>query len=63
MRTIIYILIFTFIGTETSVYDTAEKNVKNLDFVGFALAGLFVGFGTKLGNGCTSGHGVCGMPR
>jgi uncharacterized membrane protein YedE/YeeE len=22
-----------------------------------------VGFGTKLGNGCTSGHGVCGLPR
>ena len=27
------------------------------------LAGLFVGFGTRLGNGCTSGHGVCGMAR
>jgi uncharacterized membrane protein YedE/YeeE len=27
------------------------------------LAGLFVGFGTRLGNGCTSGHGVCGMSR
>lgn len=26
-------------------------------------AGLFVGFGTRLGNGCTSGHGVCGMAR
>ena len=26
-----------------------------------ALAGLCVGFGTRLGNGCTSGHGVCGL--
>ncbi len=26
-------------------------------------AGLLVGFGTRLGNGCTSGHGVCGMAR
>ena len=26
-------------------------------------AGLLVGFGTRLGNGCTSGHGVCGIPR
>lgn len=26
-------------------------------------AGLIVGFGTRLGNGCTSGHGVCGMAR
>lgn len=28
-----------------------------------ALAGLLVGFGTRLGNGCTSGHGVCGLSR
>jgi len=27
----------------------------------FAVAGLLVGFGTRLGGGCTSGHGVCGM--
>ena len=26
-------------------------------------AGLLVGFGTRLGNGCTSGHGICGMSR
>ncbi len=28
-----------------------------------ALAGLLVGVGTTLGNGCTSGHGVCGLSR
>lgn len=27
------------------------------------LAGVLVGYGTRLGNGCTSGHGVCGMAR
>jgi uncharacterized membrane protein YedE/YeeE len=27
------------------------------------LAGLLVGFGTRMGNGCTSGHGVCGIGR
>ena len=27
------------------------------------VAGLLVGFGTRLGNGCTSGHGVCGISR
>lgn len=27
------------------------------------LAGLLVGFGSRLGNGCTSGHGVCGISR
>lgn len=26
-------------------------------------AGLLVGFGTRMGNGCTSGHGVCGLGR
>ncbi len=26
-------------------------------------AGLLVGLGTKIGNGCTSGHGVCGLAR
>lgn len=26
-------------------------------------AGLLVGFGTRLGSGCTSGHGICGMAR
>jgi uncharacterized membrane protein YedE/YeeE len=28
-----------------------------------ALAGVLVGFGTRLGGGCTSGHGVCGIGR
>lgn len=27
------------------------------------VAGLFVGVGTRIGNGCTSGHGICGMGR
>lgn len=46
----------------------------NLGMIGFALAGFLVGFGTKMGNGCTSGHGfyiyehnifkgICGLPR
>lgn len=30
------------------------------DYIG---AGLLVGFGTQMANGCTSGHGVCGMSR
>ncbi|MDX8129240.1 YeeE/YedE thiosulfate transporter family protein [Methylomonas sp. OY6] len=28
-----------------------------------AIAGLLVGYGTRLGGGCTSGHGVCGIAR
>lgn len=30
---------------------------------GMIAAGLIVGFGTRMGAGCTSGHGVCGMAR
>ena len=33
----------------------------NLPLLG--LAGVCVGFGSVLGNGCTSGHGVCGIAR
>ena len=40
----------------------------NLDFshasvLWMAVAGLLVGVGTRLGGGCTSGHGVCGISR
>jgi len=31
--------------------------------VPLAIAGLVVGIGTRIGSGCTSGHGVCGMSR
>jgi uncharacterized protein len=32
-------------------------------WVTVVVAGLLVGFGTRLSNGCTSGHGVCGIAR
>ena len=31
--------------------------------IAMIIAGLLVGFGTRLGSGCTSGHGICGMSR
>ena len=31
--------------------------------VWLAIAGLLTGLGTRIGNGCTSGHGVCGLAR
>jgi uncharacterized protein len=31
--------------------------------VGLVVAGLLVGYGTRMANGCTSGHGVCGLSR
>lgn len=35
----------------------------NTSQLGYALSGILVGFGTKLSNGCTSGHGLCGLAR
>ncbi|MEP6655079.1 MAG: YeeE/YedE thiosulfate transporter family protein, partial [Myxococcales bacterium] len=32
-------------------------------YLGLAMAGGLVGFGARLGRGCTSGHGVCGVSR
>ena len=32
-------------------------------YLTIAGAGLLVGFGTRMGSGCTSGHGVCGLSR
>lgn len=37
--------------------------VSSAEWFDYLIAGLFVGFGTLLGNGCTSGHGVCGISR
>lgn len=32
-------------------------------YLAIAVAGLLVGFGTRYGSGCTSGHGICGLSR
>jgi len=36
---------------------------KDHSLVALVAAGLMVGFGTRLSNGCTSGHGICGLSR
>ena len=35
----------------------------DVGWLGVAAAGLLVGIGVRMGNGCTSGHGVCGLSR
>ena len=49
------------------VYSTimaeSVKYVITPSFYLIVLGGFLVGFGTKLGNGCTSGHGVCGISQ
>lgn len=37
-----------------------QLQAENLQLI---VAGLLVGFGTRLGSGCTSGHGICGIAR
>jgi hypothetical protein len=39
-----------------------ESNI-SASFGTLILAGLLVGFGTRMGAGCTSGHGICGLSR
>lgn len=39
-----------------------EKHL-NLSWWNYVIGGLLVGIGTRLGNGCTSGHGICGISR
>lgn len=39
------------------------KNVSDRSFTHILIAGLLVGYGTVMGSGCTSGHGVCGISR
>lgn len=41
-------------------FHSQSQNMSTGDYI---FAGLMVGFGTLLGNGCTSGHGVCGISR
>ena len=43
------------------LFGTASASVATTPWL--IVAGLLVGFGTVLGGGCTSGHGVCGMGR
>lgn len=55
-------LIAVFAGESLGLSQAFDNTVpRNLSVT--ALAGLLVGFGTRIGNGCTSGHGICGLSR
>ena len=43
--------------------ETDSKFTGDLSLPGFIIAGFLIGFGAKMSNGCTSGHGICGIPR
>ena len=50
-------LAYWIVGDKPSVILTVDQSVWLL------VGGVLVGFGTRLGSGCTSGHGVCGVAR
>jgi uncharacterized protein len=44
-------------------YPAAFSSSRTPSLAVLVVAGLLVGYGTRLGGGCTSGHGVCGLSR
>ena len=50
-------------GLYMALVPGAPQPLVDFPRVGLVVAGLLVGFGTRMGNGCTSGHGVCGLGR
>jgi hypothetical protein len=44
-------------------FDVKPPQIPDFSITTLIVSGLLVGFGTVYGNGCTSGHGVCGMAR
>jgi len=53
------------LAAPTAVRHFAAPTPPNIEtpWAQLTIAGLLVGFGTRLGSGCTSGHGVCGLSR
>jgi uncharacterized membrane protein YedE/YeeE len=47
----------------TAMVAAPTFDMQSATFARLIPAGLLVGFGTRLGSGCTSGHGVCGIAR
>lgn len=45
------------------LFDIPLPDMSNTSLIGYITAGALVGVGTRLGNGCTSGHGICGIGR
>lgn len=54
-------IVFSAWGPARSFRTDAMAFAPEQRWIVAVLAGLLVGFGTRLGGGCTSGHGVCGM--
>ena len=56
--------LFPILGGDISYININPYNFSDTEhYAALALAGLLVGFGTNMGSGCTSGHGICGLGR
>jgi uncharacterized protein len=60
----------SFIGAANLYTNFIDPNTLNEDgsgrtmsIFGYLITGTLIGFGARLGSGCTSGHGICGLPR
>jgi uncharacterized membrane protein YedE/YeeE len=60
---LLYSSLFSFLFIDKFLFDDVKTFTGDLSLTGFIFTGFLVGLGTKLANGCTSGHGVCGLPR
>lgn len=61
----LYFIIGLILGGFVIYQNNAQKfeNTLNSSWINLVIAGLLVGFGSVMGSGCTSGHGVCGISR
>ena len=53
-------------GLAMRAFFPSDDTASNPNITGYftaIIAGLLVGFGTRVGSGCTSGHGICGLAR
>ena len=53
-------------GLAMRAFFSSDDTASNPNITGYLtaiIAGLLVGFGTRVGSGCTSGHGICGLAR
>lgn len=52
---------FSLPDTFPNAFGASSNHIVNISLM--VIGGLLVGFGTNLGSGCTSGHGICGISR
>lgn len=59
----LFLLGLLAVGVAFAQFEPGAVSSSPRTLVQLAMAGLLVGVGTRLGGGCTSGHGVCGVSR